>query len=128
MKTDFHITKTSRKSDTNFLYKERINYIESLEKLSKSKSVLDIVADGQFGLTLRPLEALYFRKKLITNDKLIVERDFYRKENIFILGYDDIRDLKCFLNTPFEDINEEILEKYDFNRWISKFKIGKSKF
>ncbi|MDK2934960.1 MAG: hypothetical protein PWP27_2770 [Clostridiales bacterium] len=96
----FHITPTGRKHEVyKEIYKERISYTKVLDYISESKAILDYISEKQSGLTLRPLEALFFRKKLITNDKTIVNRDFYRKENIFILGKDDIENLPQFLNT-----------------------------
>ena len=119
--TNFHITKTSNNIVNDSIYKNRINYSQNIEFLSKSKAVLDIVSPGQTGLTLRPLEALFFNKKLITNDKTIIQRDFYDEKNIFVLGHDDFNNLNYFLNSPSKIISEEIKNKYDFDHWINRF-------
>lgn len=118
----FHITKTGKgnpkyKND----YKERISYNEVLKYISSSKAIVDYVSEKQSGLTLRPLEALFFDKKLITNDKTIINRDFYSKNNIFILGIDDMDSINKFLEEPYEIIDKAIVEKYDFNNWLCNF-------
>lgn len=121
IKTNFHITKTSNKIDNNPIFKERIDYSQNLNFISESKAIVDIVAKGQVGLTLRPLEAMFFNKKLITNDKSIINRDFYNKENIFILDYDNFDKIEYFINSPYIEIPSDILYRYDFNSWIRRF-------
>jgi hypothetical protein len=100
-----------------------IDYEEYLALVSKSKAILDYVQEGQHGLTLRPMESVFFQKKLITNDKSIINNDFYNSNNIFILGVDDIRNLKTFLSTPYSSIPLEIKEKYDAKTWLNRFLI-----
>lgn len=48
-----------------------ISYQENLDNIRKSKCIVDVVQKGQIGLTLRPLESLFFKKKLLTNNKCI---------------------------------------------------------
>jgi hypothetical protein len=98
-----------------------VPYEEYLTLLSKSKSILDIVQPGQNGLTLRPMESLFFRKKLITNDPTIKTREFYKPNNIFIIGEDNVDGLKQFLATPFEDIPADIVKHYDIDSWLKRF-------
>ena len=83
--------------------------------------MLDVVTDMNYGLTLRPLEALYFRKKLVTNFKDIKGENFYSKENIFILGDDDLSILKEFIESPFTEISQKILDQYTSKAWYQKF-------
>mgnify|MGYP000926773665 CR=1 FL=1 len=124
----FHITPTGRKKDRyKGVYKKRIDYAEVLDYISKSKAILDYVSEQQSGLTLRPLEALFFRKKLITNDQSIVDRDFYKEQNIFVLGKDDPSTLVRFLNSGYLPIKEEIVNKYDFDSWLNRFATGNAK-
>lgn len=122
IKTYFHVIETNGiKENHRQYYKNRLEYKELLDIISKSKVILDIVSKGQTGLTLRPLEALFFKKKLITNDKRIVNRDFYESENIFVLGMNKIEDLSKFINTPYKPIDEKILNRYDFDNWLNRF-------
>lgn len=118
----FHITPTG-KADMTYknIYKERIPYVKTLEYISGCKAILDYVSEKQSGLTLRPLEALFFEKKLITNDATITKRDFYKKDNIFVLGKDDIEKLPQFLNMPYKFVEKEIINKYDFDSWLNRF-------
>lgn len=98
-----------------------IPYVKYLALLSKSKAILDYIQEGQSGLSLRPMESIFFEKKLITNDLSILKNDFYLAENIFVLGVDDMSCLAVFLNTPYKKIPEEIVAKYDFTNWLARF-------
>lgn len=118
----FHITSTG-KENINYknYYSSRISYDEILKYIASCKVIVDYVAEKQTGLTLRPLEAMFFKKKLITNDKSIENKDFYRKDNIFIIGKDEFKDLKAFIEAPYREIPEDVVSRYDFSEWINRF-------
>lgn len=101
--------------------KDFVPYEEYLKLLSKTKVILDIVDGKQAGLTLRCMESLFFNKKLITNNLDIVNYDFYNPNNIFVLGKDDMNNIKQFIDSPYEPVNEEIVNYYDFEEWIKRF-------
>jgi hypothetical protein len=74
---------------------------EILKIIAKSKSVIDIEHPNQKGLTMRTLEMLGAKKKLITTNLNIKEYDFYTPENICVIDRknpiipDDISDSSC---------------------------------
>lgn len=94
-----------------------------LDILSKSRSILDLVNDNNYGLTFRPVEAIFAEKKLITNYKEIKCYDFYKKENVFLLENEelDVHKLLQFFQSPYEKIDERIIESYDIKAWINRF-------
>ena len=119
----FHIVDTkNRPVISNYKFKTPITYEKVLDLVFKSRCLLDFVQQGQSGLTQRPMEALFHRRKLITNDLTIVKQDFYSSDNIFVLGIDNINKLAEFVSTPLKDINQEIIDKYDFSNWIIRMK------
>lgn len=119
LKVAFHITDSdTKKPSRSYAYQGRVGYEDVLQYISKSTAILDLVQDGQSGLTQRPMEALFFNKKLITNDKRIVKADFYCKDNIFILGQDALNHLAEFLRSPVTPVSGEIRERYDFGPWV----------
>lgn len=95
-----------------------VSYEENIEKIKKAKCLVEIVQGAQSGLTLRPLEALTFKKKLLTTNKDIINIPFYNPHNIFIFGVDDVSILQSFINTPFREIEKSCVNKYDINTWI----------
>ena len=101
------------------LIKAPIPYHEMIDCLQKASIIIDLVQDGQEGLTWRPLEAMFYRKKLVTNFSDIVDYEFYEKDNIFILGKDE--DFLKFMHTPYKPIPEKIVENYEYKGWIRGF-------
>lgn len=97
-----------------------ISYQDNLSHAANCRCIVEIVRENQTGLSLRPLEALALHKKLMTNNSFIKNYDFYRPENIFIWGEDDNTKLLEFVNSPYKDIPDNILMKYDVNNWLSK--------
>ena len=121
LKTKFHIVDDNW-NDKNYTGdKTPISYEKYLEMLSRSKAILDFVQVGQSGLTLRPFESIFLNKKLITNDTELIKQDFYNPENVFILGYNSIENLKKFIDSPFIPVKEDIKNKYDVINWLDRF-------
>lgn len=118
-------TKNMNVNDSNIkLIKKKIPYTLLLAYTINCKAIIDIVFENQGGLTLRPLEALFLRKKLITNFKGIKQYDFYRKENIFIIGDDDFSKINEFLKTPYNlDNYNYYVRRYSIYGWLDRFKI-----
>lgn len=103
----------------------KLSYKEFLTEELSAKAVLEVVQEGQVGITWRTLEALIYNRKLITNNKNIIEYDFYNSSNIFIIGVDDINKLSQFINSNSIQINNSIIEKYKLNSWAKKMiKLG----
>ena len=100
---------------------EFITYKENLLNVQKTKCIVEIVQDKQYDITLRPLEALAFNKKLITNNPHIKSYTFYNSQNIFILGEDDLNRLDDFIYSPYSEVDHSILQKYDINTWVDSF-------
>ncbi|PRD46812.1 hypothetical protein [Sphingobacterium haloxyli] len=101
--------------------KKPIPYHEYLYLLSQSSCIIDIMPQGQTGLTLRAMESLFFCKKLITNDLSILNQDFYSPHNIFVLEKDNLESIRQFIDEPYKSINPDIVNKYDFNSWLNRF-------
>ena len=112
--TDFHCIRNSN---------DYMSYDDNISNIVRSKCIVDINQKTQVGLTMRPIEALFYRKKLLTNNLAIRNYNFYREQNIFILGHDSNDRLYSFLNTPYEVIPYNIVEEYDINYWLRDFYI-----
>ena len=81
---------------------------------------------NQAGLTLRALEALFYEKKLITDNENIKEYDFYNSNNIFILKQDEElnakkkKELEDFLRKDFKIVSKEVKKQYTIENWLEK--------
>ncbi len=83
-----------------------------------SKCIIDIENINQHGLTMRNIEILGLKRKLITTNKDIVNYDFFNENNIFILDRNNpIIDIS-FLEKPYVMLNEDIYKKYSLKNWI----------
>lgn len=123
LRVAMHITKSVHSKKINdYAFQPTIPYTQALEGISKSRAILDYVQAGQTGISQRPMESLFFKKKLITNDTDICQYDFYNENNIFILGKDDINNLQEFINSPYAEIDQQIIEQYDFSNWLNKLR------
>ena len=116
--TDFHLMQDGTQEHRR--EEQVLPYGSVIEKIRQSDVLLDITLQENAGLSLRPMEAMFFGKKLITNQKSIRACDFYRKENIYILDEDE-RSLREFLNTPYVPVDPEIRKYYLMSNWLKRF-------
>jgi len=112
--------------DTNnpFYLKYFVPYCDLLSEIQKYSVLLDVVKEGQTGATQREYEAIYFKKKLLTDNKFIANKKYYNDNNIFIIDYDKndiIEGFNSFLLKPFIEIDKKILEYYSMENWINRF-------
>lgn len=83
----------------------------------ESRCVLDSPQEGQLGLTIRVLEALGAKKKLITTNADVKNYDFYREENIYV--YEGSFDMESpFFTKPYTEIDKSIYERYSLRNWL----------
>lgn len=124
LKTKFIITADGRFSFHKRYYSKGVDYSQIIHLDNQSKALLNITMPNQKGITMRDFESIFNGVKLITNNSHIVNYDFYRKENVFILGKDNWDDLPLFLNSPFHEIDSDILEKYLFEKVVEEMVSG----
>ena len=109
-------------STSRFKYGKMLLYPEIIKRINTTRGIIDIVFEKQSGMTLRPLEALFFKKKLVTNYANIVKEKFYNKNNIFIIGQDDIKKLRDFIYSPYDTTNyDEYICYYSTEKWLERF-------
>ena len=56
---------------------DQISQHDNIRFSNESACIVDIVSQNQTGLSLRPFDALFLRKKLVTNNTTIREKDFF---------------------------------------------------
>ena len=96
---------------------ERIPKEKMMEIFSKSKCIIDAPQKGQNGLTIRTIECLGAKRKLITTNVDIKNYDFYNEKNIYVYE-DNIDKDSIFFNSDYEDIDKNIYDKYSLTNWI----------
>lgn len=113
---EFH----KKESDTIHFLEEPLSYEHALEVSKKSKMLVDIKRKEHDGLSLRFFEAMNYKNKIITNNRSIINYDFYHPDNIYITDYVNFDGLEEFLNKPFNSLQPEIVDRYNFKNWINK--------
>lgn len=91
---------------------------ENIEILKKSNTVFDIQHNQQSGLTMRTIETLGAKRKMITTNTNVKKYDFYNEKNILVLEEYELNAIEIFLKHEYEPIDEQIYKKYSLHSWI----------
>jgi len=83
----------------------------------QSAAVLDIEHPKQSGLTMRTIEAIGARKKLVTTNQNIRDYDFYG-DNVHIVDRNNPSIPPGFLVSPFREYSSNIYAKYAIGGWL----------
>lgn len=107
--------KNVKMSDVSFI---QIPFKDLYKIYSESRCILDVENKGQHGLTMRSIEMLGLKRKLITSNKDIANYDFYNENNILIIDRKNPAIDQHFINLPYELLPNDIYEKYSLANWI----------
>lgn len=92
---------------------------ELLRYYAESRIQIDMQHPKQTGLTMRTIETLGAKKKLITTNSDVVSYDFYRPENILVVDRYNPIITKGFLESNWQEIPEEVYKKYSISSWLN---------
>ncbi|UPO97395.1 hypothetical protein MKD34_00745 [Cetobacterium somerae] len=108
--------------DEKIVIREKIGYLENLLEVRKSKCILEINYKDQNGLTLRSMESILGKTKLITDNSNIKEYDFYSENNVYIISsIDDLDKIPIeFFEKEYEELPEKIREKYSCEGFLKE--------
>ena len=107
----------AKKSDFKF---KPINKEEIKNIIKDAACVLDVEKAEQTGLTMRTLEVLGAKRKLITTNSTIKDYDFYNENNIFVIDRQNPVISAQFIKTKYEDINQNLYLKYTLEYWLNE--------
>jgi hypothetical protein len=88
--------------------------------IKDSACIIDINHPKQTGLTIRTLEVLGAKRKLITTNIDILSYDFYHPDNIFLINRENPVFDDSFLAKPYKELGESIYNKYSISTWIDE--------
>lgn len=111
------------KKDFRNIEKKDISFIslkkeDVLQIVKKSKVIIDIHHPLQNGLTMRTIEILGSKRKLLTTNQDIVNYDFFNENNISIFNRNIPKINFDFLIENYENIDSNIYYKYSLKNWI----------
>lgn len=102
-------------------YSREISYKYLCRLNKRTSAILDVVQEGQTGLTLRIMEGLLFDKKIVTTNAAIrMDKDFKDNPNIYVITKDNIKDLYTFLKKPMVEYPNNLKAKYSFTNWLKR--------
>lgn len=103
-------------SEINF---NAISSTKLIRMFGESNIILDAPQKNQIGLTIRCIETLGARRKLITTNKSIVNYDFYRPENILVYNGSVSKD-DVFFKSPYVELEQSVYEEYSLKSWVKR--------
>ena len=107
-----------RQTSINDFKFEKIESSEIAKSIENSNAILDIQHPRQSGLTIRTLEMVGMKKKIVTTNSDIKNYDFYDKNNICVIDRESPNIPNEFFETPYNDIEKKVYEKYSLEQWI----------
>lgn len=109
------VKKEKQQRITGVTYNKTMAYDEELQMAYNTDCIVEVLKEGQSGISLRTCEAIAFNKKLITNNKSLLSMPFY-----------DERYMRLFSRAEDIDIDfikEKIDVKYDDTDYFSPLRI-----
>lgn len=106
-------------NNTKFSNKS-LSYNEIIRCINNSRAILDLNVENQSGMTLRPLEAIFYNKLLITNNSNIVSYRAYIKENTMIIKDNKLDSMLNFLSKDIYKVDKKITDFYLFSNWLKR--------
>lgn len=85
-----------------------------------SRCILDVEHPRQTGLTMRTLETLGARKKLITTNAAVKTYDFYSPSNICVIDREAPVIPKDFLISAYAELDPVIYQRYRLAGWLDE--------
>ncbi len=97
-----------------------LSAVESANLVKHSKVILDIPTPSQKGLTMRTIESIAAKTKLITTNSDIKNYDFYNENNIYVIDRNNPTLDVSFLKKTYDNIDDIIIDNYSLNNWVKK--------
>lgn len=101
-----------------------LSFKKVIDIIKHSKIIIDIQHIKQSGLTIRTIEMLGAKRKLITTNNNVMEYDFYTPNNILIVNREnpilDFKDKDDFFYSDFMEIDEAIYNNYSVSGWLNE--------
>ena len=113
----------SKKSE--FVFKP-VSKTELKMLMARSRVILDIERPVQAGLTMRTLEAIGAKKKMITTNPFAGKSDIYHPENILIIDRKNIVIPEKFFSSDFSELCDDIKDNYTLDGWLDEIFLSKT--
>ncbi|MEA5222677.1 hypothetical protein VB296_07270 [Enterobacter cloacae] len=117
-----YITREIKKVAIKDVSFKSLSVNDVISVVANSKCILDISHPLQQGLTMRSIETMGAKRKLITTNKSIVNYDFFDEDNILVVDNAFTKhQVEHFLQRKYKSLEAEIYNKYSVNYWVQDF-------
>lgn len=117
LKCEFYITdvpEEKQRYKNEIKYNHRLSYEEVLQHAMSSKCILEVLQDEQNYCSIRTIEAIQLKKKLLTTNKHIYKQRYYRPEIIQVIQ--DVSNINInFFHFSVDENFYDDLDIGDFN-------------
>lgn len=115
------VNKDFRELDKNgHITLEKVSSTTVRDVINESNTILDIQHPNQSGLTMRTIELIGMKKKIITTNYHIQEYDFFNSNNIAVIDREKPLLKESFFDNKYEQLDYQIYEKYSIDSWIQR--------
>ena len=108
--------KNTNNKDVSF---KSLSLEETYKMYSRSRIIVDYTHPNQTGFTMRTIEALGNKCKLVTNNKLIKNADFYNPHNVYVYEGTHVEIPIDFTDSEYEEVDEKLYQYYSLNGWLN---------
>lgn len=129
VKCDFDIVGVKKKQqiiEENITYNKKIPYEDVIRKVQETNCLLEVLQEAQSGFTFRTYEAICYNKKLLTNNKNIVNMPFYNSK--YIKVFKNVDDIDFEWVKKIEDIDYGYENEFSSINFIKIVKNESKKF
>ena len=113
LRCDFHIVGVPDDQQVHkdkIVYRKQMPYAENLQRIKKTRCMLEIMQQGGHGYTLRYCEAIALGRKLVTNNPEIKTAPFFNDR--FISVFENIRDFNPqFIMDGVKDVDYNYIDE-----------------
>jgi hypothetical protein len=92
---------------------------DTVQAVANAKILIDSEHPAQSGLTMRTIEALGARRKLITTNADIINYDFFHPNNILVINRKLVEIPDLFIDSRYVNIESNTYRKYSVHEWVS---------
>lgn len=107
LKPCFYIAGVKRKEQTshNVVYNKKIDYDKVLYLAKRSKCIIEMLAKGQEGTTLRYVEAVCLNKLFMTNNTAVLNEKYFESGNIALFNNENDFDVSFLKRKSISNYN-----------------------
>ena len=112
-----HNTDFANGKNEDIKYKS-LSLSETNNIFANSNIVVDYTHPQQNGFTMRTIESIGNRCKLVTNNYNVLKADFYNESNVYVYDPENFDIPGEFLSAPFTELPNEIYQRYSLKNWL----------